>query len=98
MATIRQVAKAAGVSIATVSRVLSNDPGFHVKEDTRTKVLQAAGELGYDIPDRTDKQYRFGCVLAHTTDKYADPYFSDIIQAMERECAASGASIVIAFC
>lgn len=95
MATIRQVAKAAGVSIATVSRVLSNDPGFHVKEDTRTKVLQAAGELGYDIPDRTDKQYRFGCVLAHTTDKYADPYFSDIIQAMERECAASGASIVI---
>ena len=94
MATIRQVAKEAGVSIATVSRVLAADPGFSVREETRLRIMEAAEKLGYDAAART-RQYRFGCVLAHTTDKYADPYFSDIIQAMEKECAASKASIVI---
>ena len=94
MATIRQVAKEAGVSIATVSRVLAADPGFSVREETRSRILQAAEKLGYDVAAHS-RQYRFGCVLAHTTDKYADPYFSDIIQAMEKECSARKASIII---
>ncbi|KHE72228.1 LacI family DNA-binding transcriptional regulator [Halobacillus sp. BBL2006] len=43
--TIQDVAKAANVSIATVSRVLNNQPGF--SEKTKTKVLEAIEELGY---------------------------------------------------
>ncbi|MGI8314145.1 LacI family DNA-binding transcriptional regulator [Halobacillus mangrovi] len=43
--TIQDVAKAANVSIATVSRVLNNQPGF--SEKTRLKVLEAIEELGY---------------------------------------------------
>ena len=45
MATIRDVAKKAGVSIATVSRVLNGSS--KVSEKTREKVLKAVRELGY---------------------------------------------------
>ena len=45
MATIRDVAKEAGVSIATVSYVLNNTK--HVSEETRRRVLEAARKLGY---------------------------------------------------
>ena len=43
--TISDVAAKAGVSPSTVSRVLNDRPG--ISEKTRSKVLAAAGELGY---------------------------------------------------
>lgn len=46
--TIKDVASAAGVSIATVSYVLNNTPGQSIGEDTRKKVLQFANLLGYE--------------------------------------------------
>lgn len=46
--TIKDVAKAADVSIATVSYVLNNKPGQSIGEDTRKKVLQFANLLGYE--------------------------------------------------
>ncbi len=47
MATIKEVAKEAGFSIATVSRVLNNDPKLSVGSDTREKIFEAADKLGY---------------------------------------------------
>jgi DNA-binding LacI/PurR family transcriptional regulator len=44
-ATIRDVARAADVSVATVSRILNNKPD--VSEETRQKVLDVINELGY---------------------------------------------------
>ena len=46
--TIKDVAKAADVSIATVSYVLNNAPGHTISEETRKKVLQFANILGYE--------------------------------------------------
>ncbi|NIP14991.1 MAG: LacI family DNA-binding transcriptional regulator, partial [Pseudomonadales bacterium] len=43
--TIVDVAKRAGVSIKTVSRVLNSEP--NVRSDTREKVLEAAKALNY---------------------------------------------------
>ncbi|MFA5271400.1 MAG: LacI family DNA-binding transcriptional regulator [Candidatus Omnitrophota bacterium] len=43
--TIKEVAKKAGVSIATVSRYFSNPSS--IKGDNRTRVEQAVKELGY---------------------------------------------------
>lgn len=45
MPTIHDVARAAGVGLGTVSRVLSDDP--HVAAATRTRVLAAIDALGY---------------------------------------------------
>ena len=47
MATLKDIAGIAGVSPATVSRVLNQDPSLSVTEGTRQKVLQTAKELGY---------------------------------------------------
>ncbi|MEM8874305.1 MAG: LacI family DNA-binding transcriptional regulator [Planctomycetota bacterium] len=45
MASFRQIAQDAGVSIATVSRVLNANP--NVNEDARRRVLEAANRVGY---------------------------------------------------
>ena len=47
MATIREVAKKAGVSITTVSRILNNDESFEVSAFTKEKVLEAVKQLNY---------------------------------------------------
>lgn len=46
-ATIKDVAKAAGVSFKTVSRVMNNEPG--VRADTAERVRTSAAELGYAV-------------------------------------------------
>lgn len=47
MATLKEIAHMAGVSPATVSRVLNQDPSLSVTDQTRERVLQTAKELGY---------------------------------------------------
>ena len=44
-ATLRDVAKLAGVSIATASKALNNQP--QVRAETRAKVIQAAEQLSF---------------------------------------------------
>ena len=46
-ATILDVAKACGLSQATVARVLNSQTDIQVKENTRKKVLLAAENIGY---------------------------------------------------
>ncbi len=53
MATIKDIAKLAGVSISTASRALNDNP--RISEATRTKVKQIAAELGYS-PTTTPKR------------------------------------------
>lgn len=47
MATIKDIASAAGVSAAAVSRILNNDETLNVSPETRQKVLDTARELHY---------------------------------------------------
>lgn len=47
MTTIKDVAKEAGVSISTVSRILNFDDTLSVGEDTRRRVLEVAEKLQY---------------------------------------------------
>ena len=47
MATLKDIASLAKVSIATVSRVLNQDESLSVTEETRHRILTAADELGY---------------------------------------------------
>ena len=45
--TIKDIARAVGVTPATVSYVLSQNPRQSISAQTRQKVLEAARELGY---------------------------------------------------
>lgn len=56
-ATMDEVARIAGVSIGTVSRVANGRPGVH--KDTRQKVVQAMRSLGY-LPDMVFRELAFG--------------------------------------
>ncbi|MFR1170792.1 MAG: LacI family DNA-binding transcriptional regulator, partial [Coprobacillus cateniformis] len=48
MATIKDIALKAGVSSASVSRILNNDATLNVPQETRQRVFDAAKELGYE--------------------------------------------------
>lgn len=58
MASVRSIAKSAGVSVATVSRTLNNQPD--VSEETRDRVRAAATKLGYDAGARRRKSALVG--------------------------------------
>ena len=47
MAKLKDIAIEAGVSLATVSRVLNNDPTLSVKEETKYRILEIAEKLEY---------------------------------------------------
>ena len=64
MATLKEIAGLAGVSSATVSRVLNQDPSLSVTEETRKRVLETAKELGY----RTVQQRYQGSQLPEEVD------------------------------
>lgn len=54
MATIKEIASLAEVSIATVSRVLNFDETLNVSNATREKILKIADELEY-VPLKAKK-------------------------------------------
>lgn len=47
MATLKDISEYTGYSIATISRILNNDPSMSASEETRKRVMQAANELNY---------------------------------------------------
>jgi LacI family transcriptional regulator len=105
MSTIRDVAKLANVSTATVSRVLNNDTKYKITDETRERVWQAVTQLNYKItssPKRkvstkdhseSKSHIKIGCVLSVTKDKYNDPYFMSILSGVEERLLSAGYNI-----
>lgn len=58
--TVRDVAKEAGVSVATVSYIMNNRTDQKISEETRKKVLQIANLLNYK-PSSVAKSLATGC-------------------------------------
>ncbi|MFR4753364.1 MAG: LacI family DNA-binding transcriptional regulator [Enterococcus raffinosus] len=54
MATIKDVAKKAGLSVSTVSRYLNNHP--YISEDKRKRIQAAMAELDY-TPARSQRSF-----------------------------------------
>ncbi|HCQ58093.1 MAG TPA: hypothetical protein DIU10_09350 [Sulfitobacter sp.] len=83
MVTIKDVAKMAGVSIATVSRTLAEPE--KVSEKTRDKVMKAVNSSGYvtNTLARNFRRRRSNTVVVLVPD-IANPFFSNIIQGIEK--------------
>src|SRR5437764_13031927 len=94
MATIKDVARASGVSTATVSAVI-NDSAY-VSPVLRTRVLAAVKELGY-APSLTARNLRSGRsqLVALVVADLANPFFARVAWAAESAVAAWGYSMVI---
>lgn len=89
MATVKDIAAAVGVSVATVSNVLNGKP--NVGRVIRKKVLRAAKQLGYR-PNRAAQAMRtgrtraIGLVLPDLT----NPFFPELAQAVENTARSLG--------
>lgn len=96
MVSIVSVAKAAGVSNKTVSRVINGEP--HVTEDTRERVQQAIRDLGY-IPNMAARQIRssrsntFGIITDYVS---TTPYSVDIVRGIQDWANTNGKTILMA--
>ncbi|WP_088067518.1 LacI family DNA-binding transcriptional regulator [Gottfriedia luciferensis] len=55
MTTIKEIAEKAGVSIATVSRVLNYDPALSVSDDTKQRIFETAEKLSYKKKSKSKK-------------------------------------------
>ncbi|MFS8495689.1 MAG: LacI family DNA-binding transcriptional regulator [Actinomycetes bacterium] len=81
--SLRDVARAAGVSVSTASRVLSGS-SHPVSEPTRRRVLEAAERLGFE-PNRlaralaTARSRTIGVVVHDVS----DPYYAEIVRGLE---------------
>jgi LacI family transcriptional regulator len=96
-ATIRDVAAAAGVSTATVSRTLAPDGAGRVSEKTRLRVRSAAAKLEYraNYAARSLKT-RSTRTIAILAPELANDFFMDLAQGMERELNARGYTLLVA--
>ncbi len=94
MPGIKDVAEAAGVSTATVSRVLSN--GAHVRPELRGRVLAAVDRLGYrpNLVARSLRARRTSTLGLIVSD-IRNPYFTSISRAVEDTAYEQGFSIFL---
>ncbi|MBT4891053.1 MAG: LacI family DNA-binding transcriptional regulator, partial [Rhodospirillales bacterium] len=95
--TISDVAREAGVSLATVSRVMSGDKTFVVRDETRKRITNAAKKLDYKPSPaarglRNSRTFSLGIVVP----ELENPVHARIIIGAERAAAERGYSLLIA--
>jgi len=90
-ARLADIARQAGVSEATVSRVLNDKPG--VSGETRQSVLTALDVLGYERPERLRK--RSAGLVGLITPELDNPIFPAFAQVIEATLAQRGFTPVL---
>ena len=93
--TIKDVARAAGVTYPTVSRVLSGKP--YVSTETRERIMRAIEDLGYRpsaaarsmVSNRTH-------TIAMLVPNLTDPNFGVLVSGAEREARHDGYTVLVA--
>ena len=94
MANLRDIARKAECSTATVSRVINNNP--KVSAEIRARVHAAMDELNY-LPNKGDttltgkKSGLLGCIVPNLT----NPHFSQLVMTLEQDAAYAGLELMI---
>lgn len=98
--TLKDVAAKAGVSVSTVSRVLNGDSFKAGSRETQERVWKAAKELGYIRRKSAAAKRalpgsyrRIGCIIENTPRVFDHPFYSVILNGIEKEAKAQGYSI-----
>lgn len=89
MATLRDVAREAGVSVATASRVVSGLD--NVRSETRERVERAMRELLYVPPGRRTETGVIGLLLPD----FENPIFPELAQAIEKRATEAGFASIL---
>lgn len=101
MASIREIARLTGVSVATVSRVLNN-PNYKCSDpELRDRIWKIAMKLNY-TPNaaarslklgeagRTEKTWSIHVLMTRMDSASADPFFSELLRVVESEIHKNG--------
>lgn len=99
MATMNDVAKKAGVSVSTVSRVLNPSPNVTISAETQAKVRAAAEQLNYRTNLlaqglRLNKFNNLGFLLCERS--LDQMYYYNLLKAVENEASKTGLSLIFA--
>ncbi len=91
---IRDVARIAGVSVATASLALNGRPG--VADETRRRAVAAAKQLGYRANPQAQALRRgrtttYGFVVRN----FANPFFLEVLSGAQQVAAESGATLLV---
>ncbi|OQY38488.1 MAG: LacI family transcriptional regulator, partial [Spirochaetaceae bacterium 4572_7] len=93
---IKDIAKAAGVAVSTVSRVLNNHPD--VKRETKENILRIIDELNY-VPNNSARNLKRASsknIGIFVRGEY-NPFFAEIVESIEKEISANGYSAIVHF-
>ncbi|HIT89300.1 MAG TPA: LacI family DNA-binding transcriptional regulator [Candidatus Merdenecus merdavium] len=93
MATIKEIAERAGVSAATVSRVLNYDDTLNVQDETRKRVFEAAEQLEYKVKDkkRRKKKLKLGVFYSYSLEEeLEDTFYLSVRVAIEKKIEEDG--------
>lgn len=94
MVTLKEIAKAVGVSTATVSRVLNFDQSLSVAPHKRQAIIETAEAMNYATPrarNRANQQGLNKVALVHflrPEQELADPYYVGLRLGIESRCQA----------
>ncbi|WNN46113.1 MULTISPECIES: LacI family DNA-binding transcriptional regulator [Winslowiella] len=92
--SIQKIARLAGVSVATVSRVLNNSDS--VKEQNRARVLQAISESNYqpNLLARQLRTARSSMILVMVSD-ISNPFCAEVVKGIEEQAEKNGYRILL---
>ena len=97
MVSMKDIARACGVSVATVSKALNGQPD--IGEETRTRVCEAAQKMGYMTNSaaralKTNRTYHIGVLFVDERQSgLAHEYFSTMLESFKAEAEAHGYDI-----
>lgn len=94
--TIKDVAERAGVDPSTVSRIINNDPKLSVRAETRLRISEAIGELGYrpNFMARNLRLNTSGAVGMLIPD-ITNPSFPEMIKGAESSSSEKDLSLIL---
>jgi LacI family transcriptional regulator len=98
VSTIEEIAKKAGVSRSTVSRVINDDP--NVKDQTRERVMEVVTSHNY-VPSRAARKLAggrtgvIGLVIPIGVSRlFVEPFFPSLIQSVTNRCNTTNRSVM----
>ena len=104
MATLKEIADKVGVSLATVSRVLNNDIGILVADETKAQILKVANELNYKTAkQRKGKSFNKKISIIGIVEMYdvvkqlQDPYYLLLKSIVEKKAFENNIRLVKLF-
>ncbi len=101
MATLSQIARTTGLSVATVSRVLNHDETLSVSDETKFKIFEAAEKLDYKTikarKAESERSKRPSILILDWYSEYEmlnDPYYLYLMMTLEKHCALANMNTI----